>query len=533
MAEYRCLVPRTHGDRLSLELRSGETTIIVGSNGSGKTRLGVFIESQIPAKLVHRIAAQKSLSLNDNINLISLERASSLLRFGHAEGNEAFKAGQRWGNRPAVHFLSDFDALLQTLFAKHNRVATKFLQDARGNPHNAPPLSEFERLKTVWERLLPHRGLVINEASVKIAPAPSSGQQSYAGGDMSYWERAIFYFLGQCLLAPENAAIIIDEPEAHVHKSILPQLWSSIEQSRPDCSFLYISHDIDFAASHNASKRYFLRAYLHNPIQWDIEEIPDDCGLPEQALVELAGTRKPVLFVEGDRGSVDLTIYENQYADYLVIPIGSCEAVIHSVSSFKSNPALHRLEVRGIVDADDRDNNEIALLSQRGIHALQVSEVENLLLLPSVFLALAELLLCADPPGLLRKLVTEVVSDASNNLDTAAARFAIRQIDRRLKSVEIKAKDSATLGAAFQSQISSIDPAAVFNDFKSKLAQGIANADLPEILKLYDNKGLLARASSILGLKSRNELLDKTRRHLGAGAASKLRGELAKVLPAI
>ena len=490
---------------MSLELRSGETTIIVGSNGSGKTRLGVFIENQIPAKLVHRIAAQKSLSLNDNINLISLERASGLLRFGHADGNETWKATQRWGNRPAVHFLSDFDALLQTLFAKHNRVATKFLQDARDNPSIRPPFSEF----------------------------PSSGQKNYAGGEMSDGERAIFYFLGQCLVAPENAAIIIDEPEAHVHKSILQQLWNSIEQARPDCSFLFITHDTDFAAAHKASKRYFLKAYVHTPMQWDIEEIPDDSGLPEQALVELVGTRRPVLFIEGDRGSVDLTVYSSQYADYLVIPIGSCEAVIHSVTSFKTNPALHRLEVRGIVDADDRDTNEISRLNQRGIHALQVCEVENLLLLPNVFLALAELLLCIDPPGLLNRLFSEVVADANSNLDLAAVRFAIRQIDKRLKSVEITARDSTSLGVAYQNQISSIDPLALFNDFKSRLAKSIADADLPMILKLYDNKGLLARASSILGLKSRNELLDKVRRHLGAGATSRFSDELARALPTL
>lgn len=272
---------------------------------------------------------------------------------------------------------------------------------------------------------------------------------------------------------------------------------------------------------------------MHNPPRWDIEEIPDDSGLPEQALVELAGTRKPVLFIEGDRGSVDLTIYGSQYSDYLVIPIGSCEAVIHSVTSFKTNPALHRLEVRGIVDADDRDNNEISLLKQRGIYVLQVSEVENLLLLPNVFLALAELLLCTDPPGLLKRLTMEVVADASNNLDLAATRFAIRQIDKRLKSVEITAKDSASLKTEYQNQISSIDPNAAFNDFRSRLSQSVADADLAAILKLYENKGLLARASSILGLKSRNELLDKVRRHLGVGVASKLRTELVKVLPTL
>ncbi len=533
MAEHKCLVPRIYGDRLSVELRGGETTIIVGANGSGKTRLGVFIESQIPAKLVHRIAAQKSLSLNDSINLISLEQAFSRLRFGHIDGNETWKASQRWGNKPAVHLLSDFDALLQTLFAKHNRLATRFLQDARSNPHTTPPLSELERLRTIWQGLLPHRSLVINEANIQVDPDPTTGQKIYAGGEMSDGERAIFYFLGQCLLAPENAAIIIDEPEAHVHRSIIQQLWNSIEQARPDCCFLYITHDVDFAGTHKASKRYLLKSYVHNPIQWDIDEVPEDSGLPEPALVELAGARSPIIFVEGDRGSVDLTIYRSQYSGFLAVPLGSCEAVIHSVTSFKTNPALHRLEVRGIVDADDRSGTDISALALRGIHALPVCEVENLFLLPDVFLALTELFLCPDPPALLKRLTVEIAADARSNLDFAAARFTIRQIDRRLKTVELRARDSVSLGAEYQNQISTIDPTAIFDDYKRRLQEGITNSDLPTILRLYDNKGLLARASSLLGLKSRNELLDKVRRHLGNGVQSKLSDELTRVLPAI
>ena len=38
---------------------------------------------------------------------------------------------------------------------------------------------------------------------------------------MSDGERAIFYFIGEVLCAKENSLIIIDEPENHLHKSIL------------------------------------------------------------------------------------------------------------------------------------------------------------------------------------------------------------------------------------------------------------------------------------------------------------------------
>ena len=422
MAEHKCLVPRIYGDRLSVELRGGETTIIVGANGSGKTRLGVFIESQIPAKLVHRIAAQKSLSLSDSINLIPLEQAFSRLRFGHIDGNETWKASQRWGNKPAVHLLSDFDALLQTLFAKHNRLATRFLQDARSNAHTTPPLSELERLRTIWQGLLPHRSLVINEANIQVDPDPTTGQKIYAGGEMSDGERAIFYFLGQCLLAPENAAIIIDEPEAHVHRSIIQQLWNSIEQARPDCCFLYITHDVDFAGTHKASKRYLLKSYVctqPHPVghRRGTRRCAACLNQRWSSLQELVA-RSYLSKVTAE--SVDLTIYRSQYSGFLAVPLGSCEAVIHSVTSFKTNPALHRLEVRGIVDADDRSGTDISALALRGIHALPVCEVENLFLLPDVFLALTELFLCPDPPALLKRLTVEIAADARSNLDFAA-----------------------------------------------------------------------------------------------------------------
>ncbi len=185
------------------------------------------------------------------------------------------------------------------------------------------------------------------------------------------------------------------------------------------------------------------------------------------------------------------------------------------------------------MDADDRDSNEVSFLNHRGICVLPVCEVENLLLMPRVFTALAELFLCSDAPALLNRLVTDIARDANSNIDLAAIRFTIRQVDKRLKSVELNARDAASLTMEFQNQISSIDPNALFMSYKSALSRSIAAGDLPEILRLYDNKGLLSRASSLLGLKSKNELLDKVRRHLGTGSNSKLRDELAVILPSI
>jgi hypothetical protein len=385
----------------------------------------------------------------------------------------------------------------------------------------------------IWEGLLPHRTLEIFDAGVKVKAIPSNATDSYPGSEMSDGERAIFYFLGQCLVAPDDAVLIIDEPEAHIHKAILPALWDAIEKARPDASFVYITHDLEFAVSHNSSAKFYLRSYSKNPEQWDIAEVPEDTGLPEQVVAEMVGSRKPILFVEGDRGSLDLTIYRSQYTGFTIIPIGSCETVVHAVASFKKSSALHRLGVRRLVDSDHLDASDVTYLNSRDVSALPVAEVENLLLLPSIFLALAEALLCADPGQILAKLTDEIMKRAAANMELVSARYTTRRIDRLLKRVEVDSRNLLTLQSSLTAQLSTIDPVAIFTDFKSSLNQSIQDANLPEVLRLYDDKHLLDPAANFLGLKGRKQLLEKTGRLLGEDSGSKLREELTRVLPVL
>jgi energy-coupling factor transporter ATP-binding protein EcfA2 len=528
---YECNVPLLGGNLLMLPLEPGRSIIVVGANGSGKTRLGVFLENQLPPNAVHRIAAQKSLSLSDSISIISLDMATKMLRYGHQY--EALKQNSRWGGRPATHFLTDFDALLQTLFANHNRIALEHLQQRKLTPHIPVPTTKLERLKAIWDGLLPHRALKILDAAIHVCPLLQNSTDIYAGSEMSDGERSIFYFLGQCLVAPEYGVIIIDEPEAHIHKAILEPLWDAIEKERPDCSFIFITHDLDFAVTHTASAKYYLRSYSHSPVGWEIEELPEGTGLPEQAVAELVGSRKPVLFIEGVRGSLDLTVYRSQYAGFTIVPVGSCEAVIHSVASYKGSAALHWLGVCGLVDADDRGAAELAELAASNVYVLPVADVENLLLLPAVFLALAEAFLCSDPKGLLSTMTAEVIKQASSNIDLVSARYTTRQLDRRLKRVTVDARDLSTLQTSYQAELNTIDPTAVFNGFKSRLEKCIQTSDMPGLLEIYDNKGLLAYGASLLGFKGQKYLLDKLGRLLGANEGKKVLEELSKALPKI
>ncbi len=133
----------------------------------------------------------------------------------------------------------------------------------------------------------------------------------------------------------------------------------------------------------------------------------------------------------------------------------------------------------------------------------------------------------------LPKLKDVVMKDARANLDLVSSRYTIRQLDRRLKRVEVKSTDLATLETTYRTEIATIEPTTMFNDFKAELENSIKAADLAAELKVCDNKGLLARAANVLGLKDKKQLMEKVGRLVAGNSGKKVRDELTKVLPVI
>jgi hypothetical protein len=80
-------------------------------------------------------------------------------------------------------------------------------------------------------------------------------------------------------------------------------LWDKIESEREDCLFVYLTHDVDFAASRVSATKICLKSFTGEI--WDWYVVPDDTEIPEDILLEIAGSRKPVIFIEGDKSSQD------------------------------------------------------------------------------------------------------------------------------------------------------------------------------------------------------------------------------------
>ena len=187
----------------------------------------------------HRISAHRALTLNPRIPKITEQDALSGLRTGYANSEEAtvagYREGNRWQSNAATWLLNDFDFLVQALFAEQANIALKTHQKNRYGDHSVATLTKFERLVTIWERLLPDRQLHISGDNIKASVCGSEAY--YKASDMSDGERAIFYMIGQTLTAASNSILIFDEPELHVHNSIIAKVWDELEAARQDCDF--------------------------------------------------------------------------------------------------------------------------------------------------------------------------------------------------------------------------------------------------------------------------------------------------------
>src|SRR4030095_6529983 len=88
-----------------------KSIVVIGPNGAGKTRFGTAIETN-HNNITHRIAAQKSLSMPEEVSPTSIEMAENDFLYGYREGGLSHKIGLRWGNKPNTHLLNDYVELM-------------------------------------------------------------------------------------------------------------------------------------------------------------------------------------------------------------------------------------------------------------------------------------------------------------------------------------------------------------------------------------------------------------------------------------
>ena len=456
--------------------------VVVGANGSGKSRFGHWVANK-HTQIAHLVSAQRLLQLSQLGQRLTLERATAEL---NSQKLVAVTLPQ-----------GDYTHLLQVLFAKDEERNRKYVELSKSDNSDARldvPASPLDKLQKIWKEVLPHRILKCTENKVEV----EFGETHYNGSEMSDGERVAFYLIGKCLIVPEQSIIIIDEPELHLHRALMSAVWNKIEEERNDCQFIYITHDLDFASSRTKAKKIWLKSFAPDN-GWIWEDIPEMDEIPESLVLEIIGSRKPIMFVEGEKGSYDYEVYQYVFPNYTIIPRGNCEKVIESTKALKSNVNLHTIDARGLIDRDYRSEEEIENLRKAGIIFADVAEVENLLCCPEIITIVAQNQ-AKDVDEAINSVKNFVIEHLANDFEREVSFRSALEINFKLNNFNQKAVGVDNLKGEIKKLVDSINVEEIFAKNRKIYQKIIDEKDLVSALKNYTNKGLLPNMSRLLGL---------------------------------
>ena len=432
-------IPKTSGDPLAVSLEIGEQLYVVGANGTGKSALFQHWVTSLGGHNIKRIAAHRQTWFESG-NLDFTARSRRDFETNVRSWDRQVDA--RWmEHRPAQRQ----SAALFDLVAKENTRAREIarLVDNRQSDEAKEFAAESESPFDQLNDLLGLGNLDIslsNSNGEEIVARHKNRNSVFSIAQMSDGERAAAIMAAHVLVAEAETVFLIDEPERHLHRSIIEPFLSALFAKRQDCAFVISTHEIALPMVNAKANVFILRSCEWNgsqPRTWDAELLESGANLPEDLKRAILGSRRRVLFVEGSTNSLDLPLYSALFPDLSVIPKGSCDEVIRAVKGMRGSYEHHHVEAIGLIDRDDRIQDKINELARNGVFALEVCSVESLYYCSDAIKAVARRQaesLDRDPKGMLKAAkrdALEVIGTDQELLERMVAKRSERAVYNR------------------------------------------------------------------------------------------------------
>lgn len=489
------LPPRTDGSEPST-LHEARQVTIIGANGSGKSRFCDALVKSLGNK-AYRISALRALfPARRQRDVLQGSIDDMFARFNETHPQLTNTANNEFDKLSFIMIVDEFKQLMgyKTQLIMHNEALF--------------PKTKLDTVVKMWQEVFP-KNKVLRENG-RLMFSNEAADDKFTAVRLSDGEKAVLYHIAAVLYAMPGAAIIVDDPEMFIHHSTMHTLWNVIEETRPDCTFIYNTHDVEFASSRVDNQCVWIKSFDPAAMTWDYEVMPSSHDLDDALVYDILGSRKPVLFIEGDEThSIDIRLYPLIYPDHVVKPLGSCNKVIEVVRSFGDMHKFHNISSRGIVDRDRRSDQEVAYLRRKNILVPNVAEVENLFLLEDVVRGMARYKRRSEG-----QVMEQVKKRVIHEFDNMLRQQALQHVRHRVKHdvevrIDMKFRSINALEDHMLDLVNELNPRGNYEDTCRRFHTLVQQHDYAGVLKVFNHKPLLGESgvAELCGYRSTDDYI--------------------------
>lgn len=508
------VIPLSVGEPLTLTINLGEHLFILGANGTGKSSLMQYLYTYNHTNAKWISAHRQNWFSSNAMSLSSQQKRDFESNARSADTNQQSRwkddyAAQRASI--AIYSLIDAENIRARLIT--NAVDSENIELAKNLAKKDAPIkiiNELLRLSNIPVEISVHENDQVF--------AKKHGGIAYSIAELSDGERNALLIAADVLTVKSGTLVLIDEPERHLHRSIISPLLTLLFSYRSDCSFIVSTHEVMLPSDNPSARILLIRNCTYSGLSvssWDADLVPPGSEIDDDLKKDILGARRKLLFIEGTEQSLDKPLYSLVFPTVSVVAKSSCRDVEYAVSSLRGSGDFHWLHAFGVVDNDRRMEDDINRLKEKGIYALSVFSVESIYYHPQVQWFVAQR--HADVTG----------GDAATRLADAetAALEAIRPHIQRLseRTVEKKLREEVFRHLPGKKEIADGKPI--------NICLNVASAVAAERERLQNalNKGNLTEIISQYPVRE-TPALDKIVKELGFQSREQYEGSVRKLL---
>jgi len=493
------------GTSMELPVSTAAPLFVVGPNGSGKSGLMLQLYRENRANAV-RIAAHRQTWMESNFVPFSPQDKINTENSMKGQDSKPHARWKEWNSSVrgglVVADLIDSDNFLS------RKVRDEIIA---GNTAEAEKLATANPPLKIISNLFVGSGIPIelNIEENSAIVASKNGGPAYSIASLSDGERAALLIAGTVLTAKKNTLILIDEPERHLHASIVTPLLLQLFSERPDCTFVISTHELNLPVNCPSARSVLIRDsnVVDDKVNaWDLDVLTPGIEIDDATKEAIIGSRRKMFFIEGTESSLDKPLYEILFPGVSIFARSTCRDVEHAVASVRDANELVWVQAYGIVDQDQLTPEKKSLLEAKGVFPLSVYSVEALYYNQDIVNALAILqckLIGGDPKQMTALAWSNLIDAISSQADRLAARMTEQMV-----------KDQVSLGMLDWKRIQAgdnveitVDAQVLYQTERTQLQTWLEEEDVAKIIARYPIRESMALVgvASALQFKGRSQ----------------------------